>query len=345
MIAMGRAYVLVATLFLTIAVIRVLESDRTTGQGFDEPCHVGAGIEWLDKHTYTLDPIHPPLARYAIALPLYLAGARMPYFPPGDPRGQNYNDVGDAVLYKDGQYRKNLFLARVGVIPFLCLATLVLFFWTKRYFNSAAACVAVAMFTTTPSILGFSGMAYNDLPVAALQLTFLCLLTLWMETPTPRMSILLGIVAGLAISTKFTSLLFLTASSLAMLLCRVWIDRRARRTSRYSFSGIFLRSAAAGALAIAVLWSTYGFSTGHVREATGLSPAAMPSFQHFPGPLRNVARRAVLTDPLIPAPELINGFAQIWVANKEGPPAYLFGHIKNGGWCFSSRLHWRLKLH
>ena len=343
MTAMNCKYACVAGLFLSIAVFRVVESDRTTGQGFDEPCHVGAGIEWLDRHTYMLDPVHPPLARYAITLPLYLLGARMPYFAPGDPRGQNYNDVGDAVLYKNGQYRRNLFLARVGIIPFLCLATIVLFLWTRRYFNNSVACVAVAMLTTTPSILAFSGMAYNDLPVAALQLTFLCTLTLWMEKPAPRMTILLGIVAGLAISTKFTSLLFLTACTLVMLLCRFWVDRRAQRPSPYNFSGIFVRSVAAGVLAVVVLWSMYGFSTGHVRDATGLSPTAMPSFQHFPGPLRGIARSVVLTDPVIPAPELINGFAEIWVANKEGPPAYLFGHLRDGGWWFFFPVAFALK--
>jgi hypothetical protein len=147
---MGRVYSAIAALFLAIAIIRVVAADKITGQGFDEPCHVGAGIEWLDRHTYKLDPVHPPLARYAIALPLYLSGARMPYFAPGDPRGGNYNDVGDAILYKDGRYKRNLFLARIGIIPFLVLATVALFLWTRKYFGGTAACLAVALFTTTP---------------------------------------------------------------------------------------------------------------------------------------------------------------------------------------------------
>lgn len=342
-IAMRRVCVSVAALSLLLAIIRVVVADSTNAQGFDEPTHVVAGMQWLSTHTYTVDPVHPPFARYAIALPLYVAGARMPDFVPGDPSGWNYNDAGDAILNKDGQYRRNLFLARIGILPFLCLASLILFWWTRAYFSDAVACVAVALFTTTPSILAFSAMAYNDLPVAALQLAFLCVLIQWLENATPRRTVLLGIVGGLAFATKFTSLLFLTACTLAMLICRYLVDRRAHKPSPDTFSGALAKLGTAAVLGLVVLWSTYGFSTGHVRETTGLSPTTMPSFQHFPGPTRELARRAVLSDPVVPAPELINGFARIWVVNQTGPPAYLFGHEKNGGWWFFFPIAFALK--
>ena len=72
------SYMAVAGLLVLIAVVRVVSTYSHTAQGFDEPCHAGAAIELLDKHTYTLDPVHPPLARIAIGLPLYLSGERYP---------------------------------------------------------------------------------------------------------------------------------------------------------------------------------------------------------------------------------------------------------------------------
>jgi hypothetical protein len=74
-----RAFALLATIAVIIAVVRVPFSYRDTSQGFVETCHFAAAIELLDRHTYTLDPVHPPLARLAIGVPLYLAGERYPW--------------------------------------------------------------------------------------------------------------------------------------------------------------------------------------------------------------------------------------------------------------------------
>ena len=74
-----RPYIAVAIAFLIlVAVARILLTYKVTAQGFDEPCHEGAAIELLDKGTYTLDPVHPPLSRVAIGIPLYLAGDTLP---------------------------------------------------------------------------------------------------------------------------------------------------------------------------------------------------------------------------------------------------------------------------
>jgi hypothetical protein len=86
---------------------------------------------------------------------------------------------------------------------------------------------------------------------------------------------------------------------------------------------------------VVVLWGGYRFSVGHVREDMGLSPEAMPSFQHFPGPVRNLARRAVVSDWVVPAPALIKGLTVVWVVNKARLPSYMFGTTTNGGlWYF-----------
>jgi hypothetical protein len=118
--------VVFAGVLALVAVIRIVSTYSLTAQAFDEPCHVAAAIELLDRHTYTLDPVHPPLARIAIGLPLYLAGERYPQLPPPD-HGITYNDVGNAVLYGSGHYVRNLALARLGVLPFFLLATAIVF--------------------------------------------------------------------------------------------------------------------------------------------------------------------------------------------------------------------------
>ncbi|MFY9660203.1 MAG: hypothetical protein WAJ97_06245, partial [Terriglobales bacterium] len=54
--------VLVIALLALVAVFRTIQTYAVTAQAFDEPCHISAALEWLDRHTYKLDPVHPPLA-------------------------------------------------------------------------------------------------------------------------------------------------------------------------------------------------------------------------------------------------------------------------------------------
>ena len=84
----SKSFLFATAVLSTIAIIRVIVTYSTTAQAFDEPCHVSAAIEWLDKHTYTLDPVHPPLSRIAIGLPLYLLGERYPHIPESEPENQ-----------------------------------------------------------------------------------------------------------------------------------------------------------------------------------------------------------------------------------------------------------------
>src|SRR5437773_9562168 len=137
------AGVLLTALLIATALARIASTYRGTAQAFDEPCHVSAAIEWLDKHTYTLDPVHPPLSRVAVGLPLYLAGERYPHLDQSDPNNRNYNVVGNAILYGSGHYQRNLTLARLGVLPFLFFTVALVFVWTRREFGDFAAFLAV----------------------------------------------------------------------------------------------------------------------------------------------------------------------------------------------------------
>jgi hypothetical protein len=325
-----RYVALAVVLLILIAITRILLTYKVTAQGFDEPCHVAAAIEYLHKGTYTLDPVHPPLSRIAIGIPLYLAGERFPHWPTSDPRIRNYNDVGNSVLYDDGHYLRNLSLARSAILPFFGLAVVLVFLWTRREFGDFAGVMAALLFTTLPIVLAFSGLAYTDLP--------------WLQKPSLRSTLLLGIVAALAFLAKLTTLLFLPSAAVAILLAK-WlierrtgpaqtgptqigsapIDRRAHWLAKLSLAFV---------VAVVVVWTGYGFSVGHIPEEMQVTPESMPSFQHFPAPVRNIARNIVLSDPRLPAPILLRGAAISWALNKSAPPSYLLGKVKNGGWWY-----------
>jgi hypothetical protein len=315
-----------------ISIVRIVAVDKITPQGFDEPCHIAAGIKWLDQHDYTLDPLHPPLARYAVALPLYISGARFPNFPPQDTNLQGYcTEIGNSILASGGGYTRNLFLARVGILPFLCLTVIVLFFWTSQEFGAFGGCTAVFLFLTLPSVLAFSSLAYTDLPTMCMQFACLFAFGMWLQRQSAASTVFLGISAGLAFSSKLTSFLFLPCAFVAMFLIKLWFSRDRIREIRAKSAAQFC---AAMLIGWVILWSSYGFHVGSLQSALDLSSTSMPSFEHSFGPTSGIVRRLVLADPIIPAPDFVRGVVVARQKNDGAPESYLLGREKPGGWWY-----------
>jgi Transposase len=78
---MSRSSAAILLLLTLVAIVRLLPTYTTFGQTYDEPFHIAAGMEWLDKGEYTYRILHPPLARVAVALGPYLSGLRWPGSP------------------------------------------------------------------------------------------------------------------------------------------------------------------------------------------------------------------------------------------------------------------------
>jgi len=329
-----RLSVCAVAALVVVAMVRIVATYAIRPQAFDEPCHVAAAIELLDRQTYTLDPVHPPLARIAIGLPLYVAGERYPKLPALD-HVVTYTDVGNAILYGQdrgsGHYVRRLRLARLGVLPFFVLGTALVFEWARREYGQFAGVMAAALFTTLPNVLAFSSIAYTDMVAATTQAGLFLAFVEWLDKPSRRSALWLGLAGGLALASKATTLIFFPAAVLGIVLVR-WAAAR-------TMVGVPLKRAAgqlAMALAVAcvTVWGTYGFAVGHVREGMKLSAESMPTFQHFPAPLARLGQQLILKDPLVPAPALMRGVAEAWVLNKERPPAYLLGRIRPGGWWY-----------
>jgi 4-amino-4-deoxy-L-arabinose transferase-like glycosyltransferase len=330
-LANKKCALLVAVL-LIIAVGRILLTYSTTAQAFDEPCHVAAALEFLDHGTYSLDPVHPPLARIAIGIPLYLAGERYPLLDPAQPESHNYNVVGNHILYDSGHYVRNLALARSAMLPFFVITALLVFLWTRLLFGNAAAIFALALFSTLPVVLGFTSIAYTDVPAACTQFAAIFAVATWIGKPSFRSTILTALAVALALLAKLTSVLFLPVAAFAMFLVYGWMTRRSENSVR-----LVRRCRDLGLIAAMVpivVWAGYGFSVGHMRQTVQGTSGSQPSFQHFPGPLRAMALHLYQSDPPLPAPDLLHGAAEAWVLNRTSPPAYLLGQVKNGGWWY-----------
>jgi 4-amino-4-deoxy-L-arabinose transferase-like glycosyltransferase len=168
------------------------------------------------------------------------------------------------------------------------------------------ALVAAGLFTFLPPVLAHAGLATTDMALTALVGASFLAGIMWVETPNPRYSLLFGVCTGLAVLSKFSSLVFLPAAFAAALLCYFWNERPgARLLARAALRRIlpFGLAVVTGALAI---WAGYRFSYGKV-DFTAIK---------------------------MPAPELFDGIKSVIAHNNQGHPSYLLGMRNHHGWWY-----------
>src|SRR3954462_12065897 len=107
-----------------IALTRVALTWRAYTPTFDEPAHIAAGMEWLDRGVYRYEQMHPPLARGADALGPWLpglqaAGADRRAPGPAGRHAEGQPGMGqeeNAIPTRGGAQPRALALARAGVL-------------------------------------------------------------------------------------------------------------------------------------------------------------------------------------------------------------------------------------
>ena len=325
-ILMGSALFFLAT----VGVVRIVCTYHVFNQTTDEPASLAPGMEWLERGTYDIDPSHPPLARVFVALGPYLSGLRL------TGQGQDVWDQGTAILNADSQYLRNLSLARLGVLPFFLLATVLVWHWGRVRYGDGPALVATLLFTTSPVVLGHAGMATNDMAVSATFIGALVAYINLLERPSYFRAAVAGMMAGFATLCKFSALVFLPACGLALLVCR-WLIGGGKKeeeekpwiTDRFGWSrGLFFFAVAA----VLVVWAGYRFSVGRLTDA----PRPHVTVDHFVGPtgaLHNWAY-SIVESPWIPAPRFVQGINSVREHNAAGHRSFLLGQVREKGWWY-----------
>ncbi len=309
-----------------LGVARIVATYPVFSQTTDEPAHVAAGMEWLQRGSYTFEPLHPPLARVSVALGPYLSGRRL------SGTAKMWKQ-GDDILMQPGRYEHVLALARLGVLPFFLLAAFLVWDWTRRRYGDASAILATALLTTTPAVLGHSGLATTDMPLTATCLAALAAFISFLRRPTSARAVVLGIAAGVATLAKFSAILFLPAAALALLAWRWFLQRQQRSDSPrppFSWSRSVGIVAVSGAMTI---WAGYRFSVGAMTQPTDRPHASIDRLVGSSGALHDASYR-VAEAFVVPAPALFHGLAALSLKDVNGHEGYLLGHTRLTGWWY-----------
>lgn len=224
-----------------VASARVISTYWVFNHTFDEPGHIACGLEWLKNGTYRIDPTHPPLPRILQAI-------GPGFFNPPDVYDAGLMQHPGELLYQSESYENALASGRLGNLPFLLLAILSAYLWTRRISDEATALLAALLVSIMPPLLAHAGLTTTDMAIAGTLPLALFALVVWLDTPNPKNATLLGIAAGLAALSKLSFYLFFPLGALMILLLS---------PSRRNFRP--LQCAAAAAIALTMVWAGYFF--------------------------------------------------------------------------------------
>jgi 4-amino-4-deoxy-L-arabinose transferase-like glycosyltransferase len=310
---------------------------------WDEPEHLAAGIELLDRGQYEYDTEHPPLGRVLLALGPYLAGARSFGTPP-----PNGTQEGIDILYSGGHYARYLTLARLGVLPFLALLLLATWLWARRLFSSqGAALLSVLLLASVPAVLGHAALASLDVAAAATCLLALYTLQLWLVSARLRDAALFGLAAGVAVGTKFSAVPFIGLALPALALVQASVGWRRDRCGAVPEAGALpadrptasQRSRLLG-LALAVLAALLPLALAYGPRSS--NPAGVAA--RFNWALSYLLQERGLDHALgvllshlwLPRElkDLVNGIVAVKAHNDSGHLSYLLGQVRVTGWWY-----------
>jgi 4-amino-4-deoxy-L-arabinose transferase-like glycosyltransferase len=297
-------FILIAILLSVVGVARVAATFTVFSNTIDEPFHLVAGIEWIERGTFSFQGEHPPLGRILAAAGPYLDGVRIH-------DQQHFGIAARQVFYENNAYLRNLVLARSGMLVFLMLAIAGLAVWAARLYGVGASLVAIVLFTTTPPILAHAGLVTTDIPLVGTLIWTIFALTVFIDAPSLRRAIGLGLTIGLAFVAKISAVVFVPAIGV-MLVIAQWLVLRGRprdddQLRRGTVTALLGVAAVSAGL---VVWSVYRFS----------AERHLGSF--IPGGI------------ILPAPAFFEAIAEVAVHNVAGQPAYLMGQFSTKGWWY-----------
>jgi len=302
-----------AALLIAIGTIRMATTFRVFSATNDEATHVGAGLELFQYHRYLLLRENPPLPRVVFAAIPWFGGMRF------DPRG-TYTDQIHSVFYGQGEYRANLVRARAGTVIFFIIAAIALFYAARDALGDDGALIATFLFTMEPIVLGYSALATHDGPAVAGLAVALLAFARWLRNPDLKRALLFGAAFGFSINCKFSNIVFVPVTCIAIAIVRLFRDAALRQHLGRKMATML----PAAVVTLFVIWGCYGFTVGTFGELQPWNDAFGPAIQRF-------FMRINPHTPL-PAPDFFIGIGGIKKIDSQGFLTFLCGNVSTKGW-------------
>jgi 4-amino-4-deoxy-L-arabinose transferase-like glycosyltransferase len=325
--------------FCGLILLQAIPSLRQESATYDEMVRQFPGYRHLTAGEYRLDTEHPPLIKMLAALPLLFLDVKVP--PRPDVWGlKAYWQFQHDFLYVANDADRLVFLGRLAVLPLTLLLGVFVFRWSRELFGRGAATFAIFLYSFEPNILAHGRLMNTDLGAACFFFASIYAFARVVREVTLVRLVLAGLSLGLALVTKYSTLL--AGPTLLLLGIAVVLSSRpmAQRlggsaptilTDRPRKLLLMLGTlVGVGLIAYVAIWGTYQFRYDG-GTATGYQYVF---FWEEVLPEGHAARAAILwakEAKLLPEPYL-HGVSIVLHWSQR--PAFLMGEVSWEGWWY-----------
>lgn len=328
---------LVAALIVVLA-CELWFSIRHDSQTFDESAHIFSGMHYWEHGDFGVNPEHPPLVKLLAALPLLSLHPNLPPVPNQFFRFAS-GTGGLQFLYSSGNDAETLlFRARIAASLITLALALVVFLVARGMFGIGAGLIGLVILVFEPNILANGALVTTDIAAASGMLASIYTFYRYAKKRTTARLAICGLVTGLALASKHSNLLLfllLTLLGVSEVLRR---NPSAENGAQVPATREIVRWGGAlvaiGVLAVAVLWSFYGF---HYRARPGsaiIVPPLAAYLQDLPHPTEARVTLALYRSHLLPE-AYVYGLGDIETVTQHGRPAFVLGKLyPTGRWFY-----------
>jgi 4-amino-4-deoxy-L-arabinose transferase-like glycosyltransferase len=330
--ARRHLYIIAAVALLVLLFIELAMCARRETQTWDEACHIFAGYNYWKSALFGDNPEHPPLVKLLATLPLLRLPLKVPPHPGVFAKEEDFLTAEQFVYSNDAE--TILFRTRMTAAILTLLLGLLVFVVAREMFGDVPALVALALFAFEPNILAHGALVTTDIGMSCFLLATVYAFYRYVKQPSAGRLILVGITAGLALATKHSGILVFP---ILLLLAGYEVIRAPRDAAlgatRSKYATRLVSSIAiAGVIAVAVLWTSYGF---HFHPRPGLDSSAR--LTEYVNRLRNpIQAKMILTAAgwhLLPQPYLY-GLADVGITAEFSHTYVLRTVYPHGQWFY-----------
>lgn len=242
---------------LTVMFLLILGSAWNNSAIFDETAHVPAGYSYITQFDYRLNPEHPPLIKALAALPLlFLKNIHFPTDTKAWTDAINGQwDMGHAFLYGSGNNPDQiLFWMRLPIMILGVLLGWLIFWWTKGRFGNRTAIFALLFYAFSPNIIAHSEFVTTDIGATLAFFAGIIFFIKFLENPSWKNTVLLGIIFGIAQTMKFSLFLIVPIYLVAAFIWASTKNEKPFKERMKFFLALAGKIIVMGLIGLAIIW-------------------------------------------------------------------------------------------
>lgn len=312
---------------LAIIFLQLVLMARLNSATWDEPDHIYSAYMQSKHRDFGLNPEHPPLIKFLGALPLRNMQFKMP--PLQDRPYRLEEAVGGRDFLFGNDANMILFRVRMATSAITILLALMVFLAAREMFGTGAGLIALALVAFDPTLLAHSALMTTDAGGACFMFCSIYAFYRYVKSPSPWRLMLVGLVAGLALASKHSSVLLFPMLLALGIADAVWLQPPELPVAVAGLRKRSLHFAAAliavVILSVGVLWASYGFRYAAREDGLQLNPPLAAQLDRVPSHAEGDALAAVARLRLLPE-SYIYGFAHVLIQSKAFT-SFLLGTI------------------